>query len=69
MREYNEEILASSAAPNKQLQRTVQTASRRTACASFHYAHAARWLGQRAAAELRRYALYHPACQLAGRTT
>jgi hypothetical protein len=41
---------------NKQLQRTVQTASRRTACASFHYAHAVRVMRQRAAAELRRYA-------------
>jgi hypothetical protein len=40
--------------PNKQLQRTVQTISRRAACASFHYAHAARFIRQRAAAELRR---------------
>jgi hypothetical protein len=42
--------------PNKQLQRTVQTGSRRTACASFHYAHAVRFTRQRAAAELRRSA-------------
>ena len=40
--------------PNKQLQRTVQTVSRRGARASFHYARAPRFLGQRAAAELRR---------------
>jgi hypothetical protein len=40
--------------PNKQLQRTVQTASRRAASASFHYAHAARFKRHRAAAELRR---------------
>ena len=43
----------SSVPANKQLQRTVQPGSRRTACASFHYAHAARSKGQRAAAELR----------------
>jgi hypothetical protein len=42
--------------PNKQLQRTVQTASRLAARASFHYVHAARFIRQRAAAELRRYA-------------
>jgi hypothetical protein len=41
--------------PNKQLQRTVQTVSRRGARASFHYARAPRCIGQRAAAELRRY--------------
>jgi hypothetical protein len=41
---------------NKQLQRTVQTVSRRTACASLHYAHPVRSNRQRAAAELRRYA-------------
>lgn len=35
---------------NKQLQRTVQAASRRAACASFHYAHAARFMRQCAAA-------------------
>ncbi len=40
--------------PNKQLQRTVMPQHRRAASASFHYALAARWLGQRAAAELRR---------------
>jgi hypothetical protein len=38
---------------NKQLQRTVIWVHMRAASASFHYAHAARWLGQRAAAELR----------------
>jgi hypothetical protein len=42
-------------APNKQLQRTVQTVSRRGARASFHYARAPRFTRQRAAAELRRY--------------
>ena len=40
--------------PNKQFQRTVQTASRRGARASFHYARAPRFKGQRVAAELRR---------------
>jgi hypothetical protein len=40
--------------PNKQLQRTVQTASRRAANAPFHCAHAARFKRQHAAAELRR---------------
>ena len=40
--------------PNKQLQRTVQTVSRRGASASFHYALAPRFIRQRAAAELRR---------------
>jgi len=40
--------------PNKQLQRTVQTASRRGARASFHYARAPRTNRQHAAAELRR---------------
>ncbi len=39
---------------NKQLQRTVTRRHMRAASASFHCAHAARWLGQRAAAELRR---------------
>ena len=42
--------------PNKQLQRTVIRRRGRAARASFHCAHAARWLAQRAAAELRRYA-------------
>ncbi len=46
-----------SVAPhNKQLQRTVPPATRRGARASFHYARAPRYNGQRAAAELRRYA-------------
>jgi len=40
--------------PNKQLQRTVQPETRRTAPASFHYAHAVRYNPQHAAAELRR---------------
>jgi hypothetical protein len=40
---------------NKQLQRTVQPETWRAASASFHYALAARSIGQRAAAELRRY--------------
>ena len=39
---------------NKQLQRTVQTASQRVAHASFHYARATRFIRPRAAAELRR---------------
>jgi len=43
-------------AHDKQLQRTVIRRHMRAASASFHYAHAARWLGQRTAAELRRYA-------------
>jgi hypothetical protein len=41
---------------NKQLERTVIRQRVRAACASFHYAHAARWTAQRAAAQLRRYA-------------
>jgi hypothetical protein len=41
-------------AANKQLQRTVPPVMRRAASASFHYALAARSIGQRAAAELRR---------------
>ena len=46
---------AAALAPyNKQLQRTVQTVSRRGARASFHYARALRYNRQRAAAELRR---------------
>jgi len=40
--------------PNKQLQRTVQTVSRRGARASFHYARPPRLIRLRAAAELRR---------------
>jgi hypothetical protein len=40
--------------PNKQLQRTVKPQRVRAAGASFHYAPAARWTAQRAAAELRR---------------
>ena len=40
--------------PNKQLQRTVRPQRGRAASASFHCAHAARRLAQRAAAELRR---------------
>ena len=43
-------------APNKQLERTVTPRYVRAACASLHYAHAARWTVRRAAAQLRRYA-------------
>jgi hypothetical protein len=39
--------------PNKQLQPTVIPHRMRAASASFHYALAARWTAQRAAAELR----------------
>jgi hypothetical protein len=42
--------------PNKQLERTVQTRRGDAASAPFHYALAARYLRQRAAAQLRRYA-------------
>jgi hypothetical protein len=42
--------------PNKQLQRTVIPNRVRAASAPFHYAHAARRIAQRAAAELRRSA-------------
>jgi hypothetical protein len=42
------------ASPNKQLQRTVIRRRGRAASAPFHYALAARWTRQRAAAELRR---------------
>jgi hypothetical protein len=48
----NRSSLALRQPANKQLQRTVIRRRRRAASASFHYAHAARWLGQRAAAEL-----------------
>jgi hypothetical protein len=41
-------------AANKQLERTVIRRCVRAASAPFHYAHAARWTGQRAAAQLRR---------------
>ena len=40
----------------KQLQRTVIRRRGRGASAPFHHAHAPRWIAQRAAAELRRYA-------------
>jgi hypothetical protein len=40
---------------NKQLERTVVRRRGRAASAPFHYAHAARRIGQRAAAQLRRY--------------
>jgi len=43
-----------AASSNKQLQRTVIPNRWRAASAPFHYAHAARWIGQCAAAELRR---------------
>jgi hypothetical protein len=42
-------------AANKQLERTVIRRRVRAACASFHYAHAARWTLGHAAAQLRRY--------------
>jgi hypothetical protein len=42
------------AAYNKQLQRTAQPRRGRGASASLHCALAPRWLGERAAAELRR---------------
>jgi hypothetical protein len=51
-----EALVALCQAHNKQLQRTVQTVSRRGPRASFHYACAPRFKGQCAAAELRRYA-------------
>ena len=41
---------------NKQLERTVKRQRGRAASAAFHYAHAARWTAQRAAAQLQRYA-------------
>jgi hypothetical protein len=41
-------------AHNKQLQRTVIRPRGRGACVPLHYAHAPRWIAQRAAAELRR---------------
>ena len=41
--------------PNKQLERTVTRRRVRAASAPFHYALAARWTAQRAAAQLRRY--------------
>ena len=41
-------------APYNKLQPTVIPNRMRAASASFHYAHAARWIAQRAAAELRR---------------
>ena len=40
--------------PNKQLEPTVIRRHVRAACASFHYAHAARWTVYRAATQLRR---------------
>jgi hypothetical protein len=46
---------ASGVSPNKQLERTVIRRHGRAACASFHYAHAARWTVHSAAAQLRRY--------------
>jgi hypothetical protein len=45
-----------AAPPNKQLERTVIRRRVRAASAPFHYALAARWTAQRAAAQLRRYA-------------
>jgi hypothetical protein len=40
--------------PNKQLERTVIRRRGRAACASFQFAHAARWICGQAAAQLRR---------------
>ena len=48
-------LLGVGAPPNKQLERTVMRRRVRAASAPFHYALAARWTAQRAAAELRRY--------------
>jgi hypothetical protein len=48
--------LAGVPAHNKQLERTVTRRHVRAASAPFHYALAARWTAQRAAAQLRRYA-------------
>jgi hypothetical protein len=42
-------------APNKQFEPTVTRRHVRAASAPFHYALAARWTAQRAAAQLRRY--------------
>ena len=44
-----------SQAPNKQFEPTVMRRHMRAASASLHYALAARWTAQRAAAQLRRY--------------
>ena len=49
-----EHVVGLSQAYNKQLERTVIRRHVRAACASFHYAHAARWTLGRAAAQLRR---------------
>jgi hypothetical protein len=43
--------------PNKQLERTVIRRRVRAASAPLHFALAARWTAQRAAAQLRRYTL------------
>jgi hypothetical protein len=48
-------LISIAQSANKQLQRTVIPQRGRAASASFHYAHAARWTAQPAAAELRRY--------------
>jgi len=47
-------LLGVGAPPNKQLERTVMRRRVRAASAPFHYALAARWTAQRAAAQLRR---------------
>jgi hypothetical protein len=52
-RRYSAEALCQP--PNKQLERTVIRRRARAACAPLHYAHAARWTAQRAAAQLRRF--------------
>jgi hypothetical protein len=46
--------------PNKQLERTVIRRRGRAASSPFHYAHAARWTAQHAAAQLRRSATRLP---------
>ena len=47
-------LLAASQSPNKQFEPTVIRRHVRAASAPFHYALAARWTAQRAAAQLRR---------------
>jgi len=47
-------MASATVSPNKQFERTVIRRHVRAACASLHYAHAARWTPFHAAAELRR---------------
>jgi hypothetical protein len=51
-------LVYESATSNKRFEPTVIPRHVRAASAPFHYAFAARWTAQRAAAELRRYAAY-----------